>query len=135
DFNGPEIVKRFKNESKDETAQAIVAVNVFCAKTEAAAEEMALSSIVWKLQQDKQKDDRSTAKQAAKTYKSYKEEAERVKKMKQKMIIDDTAQVKEQMDKIKEQYEADELMIITITYDIEDKLTSYRLISEAFAAD
>lgn len=135
DFNGPEIVKRFKKESKGETAQAIVAVNVFCAETEAEAEEMALSSIVWKLQQDKQTDARIPSKQEAELYEFSEEEAVRVQKMKQKMIIGNPAQVKEEMEGVKEKYEADELMIITITYDIEDKLTSYRLISEAFAAD
>src|SRR5699024_2199024 len=134
-FNGPAIVKRFKNERKDDTAQPVVAVNVSCAKTQAAADEIALNSIACKLLQVKPTDARITSQQAGKAYECSEEVAERVQKMKQRMIIGDPAQVKEQMEKIKDQYEADELMIITITYDIEDKLTSYRLISEAFAAD
>lgn len=131
DFNGPEIVQKFKKESSKNNAQAIVAVNACCAATEKEAEEIALSSIIWKLQQDKQEDARIPSKQEAAAYEFSEEEAERVEKMKDKMIIGNPEQVSSKLKKLQEEYAADELMIVTITHDIEDKLTSYRLIREA----
>jgi luciferase family oxidoreductase group 1 len=47
--------------------------------------------------------------------------------------IDGTStQVKQQMLEVTDLYEADEITIVTITYDIEHKIRSYELVAEAF---
>jgi alkanesulfonate monooxygenase SsuD/methylene tetrahydromethanopterin reductase-like flavin-dependent oxidoreductase (luciferase family) len=48
------------------------------------------------------------------------------------MIVGSPQKVKEQIETMCRAYDADECMIVTITYDFEAKLTSYRLIAEAF---
>src|SRR5699024_6298798 len=58
DFNGPAIVAQYREQflqNQKERPYVIVAVNVLCAPTQEEAEFRALSQIVWKLNQAKQK--------------------------------------------------------------------------------
>lgn len=47
------------------------------------------------------------------------------------MIVGNQQEVKEKLKQLAHMYKADELMIVTITHEIEEKLNSYRLIAEA----
>lgn len=48
------------------------------------------------------------------------------------MVIGTRGQVKKQLLKLAEAYGTEEIMAVTITHDFQDKLTSYRLLAEAF---
>src|SRR5699024_9611773 len=56
DFNGPEIIATYKESMQQQEKQpyVIIAVHAICAATTEEAEEIALSSILWKLNQEKQ---------------------------------------------------------------------------------
>src|SRR5690625_4899174 len=56
DCNGPEIVKRYRENfanKTDATPRVIVAISVICAATTEQAEELALSNLLWNIQQEK----------------------------------------------------------------------------------
>ena len=48
------------------------------------------------------------------------------------MVLGDPASVREQMLAIRDGFQADELLVLTITGDYESRRESYRLIAEAF---
>ncbi|MGM8212009.1 MsnO8 family LLM class oxidoreductase [Virgibacillus sp. W0430] len=132
--NGPEVVDKYryirtkKGEQKD--AKVIVAVTVFCAATTEQANELALSNIAWSI---KQETGGSTAGipdlHEAKAYINT-QSNEKVEMIKEKYVIGNPAEVEEQLRSIKTEYDADELMIVTITHDEQMKLRSYQLIAE-----
>ena len=51
-------------------------------------------------------------------------------KMDKKMIMGTPSKVKHQLLELQEKYQADEIMLITITHKLEDRLKSYRLIAK-----
>jgi len=110
--------------------RVIVAVSVICAATTERAEELALSSFLWSIQQEKQVDHHVVPSvEEAKNYTFTEEEQEKMEKMKNKMIIGNPPEVKEQLVTLKEQYGADEIMVVTIIHDAEAKFESYRLLA------
>lgn len=135
--NGEEIIKRYfkyfqTNKYKDEP-EVIIAVSVICAETEKKAEEIALSYLLWQIKQDDPMSDRQIpSKKEATKYTFTEIEKEKIKRLQKKMVIGDPKTVKEKLKIIKRTYKADELMIITITHEKEDKFNSYELIINEF---
>jgi hypothetical protein len=66
----------------------------------------------------------------AKLYKLSSKEHEAVEIMKKKMIIGDFRQVKHKLLELQQQYNTDEVMIVTNTYSPKDRIRSYELIAE-----
>ncbi len=134
--DGPEIVQQYKlafkkRKNGESKAEVIVAVSVICAETTEQAEAIALSSLIWSLQRAKGQGEKGVPSiEEAKNYKLTEEETEKLTSMKEKMIIGNPLEVKNKLCKVSETYGADEIMIVTITYDIADKIQSYRLIAE-----
>lgn len=50
--------------------------------------------------------------------------------MHEKLIFGTPSQVRYRLLEIEEKYQADEIMLITITHKLEDRLNSYRLIAK-----
>lgn len=134
DKDGPEIVRQykaaFKERKEGQKAGTIVAVAAFCAETTEKAEEIALSSFIWSLQRAKGAGEGVPSIEEAKAYKLTDEESQTIASMKNKAVIGNPKEVKEQLLSLKEAYGADEIMIVTITYNPVDKINSYRLIAE-----
>ena len=135
DADGPEIVQTYRDKFKENHNGApyvVVAVNVICASTSEEAEKLAKSQFIWKLKQDKQNSDTTipSVKNAAE-YVLDEEEQEKIEKMKQSMIIGNPEYVAEQLHNTQQKYQADELMLITITHDKKAKQHSYTLIQKA----
>lgn len=133
--NGPEIVQEYmenmKGKSQNPLYKPIVAVSVVCADTTKEAEEVALSSQLWSVLTDKGEGTIGIPTvEEAKNYPYTKEELERISQQKEKMIIGDPKQVKEQLETLQKQYQTDEFMIITITHDYEARQKSYELIAQ-----
>jgi luciferase family oxidoreductase group 1 len=59
-------------------------------------------------------------------------EQERIQYNRQRVITGNPAEIKVKLTKFADDYEVDELIAITITEDFEDRLSSYKLLSEAF---
>lgn len=130
DGNGPQIAKKYRSEYKHESEKpyVIVALEVVCAETDEKAEELALSSIAWKLKQN----DIEAKQQIVPIEEAYKivlGNEEKVLKIKEKMIIGSPKTVSDKLKKIEAEYEADELMIVTIVHSPEDKKKSYEHIA------
>jgi len=136
-FDGPEIVKAYRKsfaEKYDSPSDVIVAISVICAETSDEADDLALSSLLWSIKQEQDIEDHTIPSvKEAKNYSLNEEEHKKVQKKKQNMIIGDPQEVKEQIITLQQQYEADEMMIVTITHDEEAKFNSYRLVKEQFS--
>jgi alkanesulfonate monooxygenase SsuD/methylene tetrahydromethanopterin reductase-like flavin-dependent oxidoreductase (luciferase family) len=110
--------------------EAILTVSVICAETREKAEETALSSIVWSLQRAKGEGNKGVPSiEEAIAYTMDEKEKETAENMKKKMVIGSPKEVKEMLLEMQQNNNADELMIVTITYSPEDRLRSYELIA------
>ena len=136
DFDGPEIVKGYREKFSEYhgiSGNVLVAITVICAETSEEAEELALSNFLWKIHQDNMVENRAIPSVAdAKNYVYTDEDKKKIEKMKRNMIIGDPVKVKAEIEELNEKYEADEMMIVTITHDEEAKYTSYRLLAKEF---
>lgn len=136
DFNGVEIVRQYRTEYEkryEESAEVIVAVHVVCAESSEEAHDLAKSSIAWSLLQEKvQEEIRIPSVEEVDCYGWTAQDKEKMEKKKNSMIIGNPEEVTEALAHLAKAYTADELMIITITHDKEDKQRSYRLIKEAW---
>lgn len=134
--NGAEIVKKYRENfiaNAKATPYVIGSVEVICANSEIEAEKIAMSTLLWKINQEKQLSDNTIPSIAdAEAYNFSEKELEKITKMKEKMIIGNPEQVKTQLLELQGQYEADEWMVITITHDPEAKYRSYELLADLF---
>ncbi len=109
--------------------KSILTVNAICAETTEQAENIALSLHLWRILQAQGKTTGIPSIQEAKAYGFSTEELEMIKAANEKMFIGNPAKVKKQLVEIKQNYGADELMIVTITHSYEDRLKSYQLLA------
>lgn len=109
----------------------ILTVMAICAETTERAEEIALSSQIWSIQRGKGEGLAGVPSIGdAKRYKLSDTEKESLENMKKKMIIGNQEQVKQRLLELQDRYNADEIMIVTITYSPEDRIKSYELIAQ-----
>ncbi|MBT2691930.1 LLM class flavin-dependent oxidoreductase [Bacillus sp. ISL-55] len=114
-----------------ESPQSILTISAICAETTEQAEKIALSSLIWRIQQGKGEGSSGVPTiEDAKDYKLSPEDYETVENMKRKMIIGNPKQVKDRLLQLHQKYKPDEIMILTITYSPEDRIKSYELLAE-----
>lgn len=135
DKDGPQIMETYREELQKKHpkkhAKTIVAVTVFCAETTEKAADMALSSQLWKIKQDKGEAIAGLPTvEEAKAYAYTNEEKETVKNMQKKAVIGNPAEVKGQLLALQDRYKAEEFMLVTNTHNRSDRLNSYRLIAK-----
>lgn len=137
DENGAEIVQQYRQSfqprKKGQKPYVIMALSVICAETTQKAEEIALSSIVWELQNESMEGNKGvpSVDEAKKILLNLRNQKS-IERIKKKMIIGTPDEVKSKILEIQSHVLADEIMIVTITYSSKDKLQSYRLIAEQF---
>lgn len=134
--NGPNIVKSYrKNFEKqhNRTGYVIVAVHVICAETTDRAYDIARSTQLWSILQNDPTEERTIPSiEKAKNYPYTDEQLEKIQSMEEKMVIGNPQEVTQKLKEIQNRYKADELMVVTITHDEQDKLDSYELIAKQF---
>jgi len=135
DKDGPSIVRNYRENFKPspyfDKPKVIVTVSVICSETLEAAEDIAISTLVGSLLREKGSQETSVPSiEDAKQYSFTDQEKQKLKDMKKNIIIGDPNDVKRELDNIQTLYEADEIMIVTITYSPDDKFRSYQLIAE-----
>ncbi|MFJ7974270.1 LLM class flavin-dependent oxidoreductase [Peribacillus sp. NPDC096379] len=135
DENGEEIIQQYRHSfqprKKGQKPYVIMALSVICAETTQKAEEIALSSITWQLQNENRKGSRGVPSvDEAKEFQLNPRDQESIERIKKKMIIGNPNEVKSKLIKIQSHVLADEIMIVTITYSPKDKHQSYQLIAE-----
>ncbi|WP_404330850.1 LLM class flavin-dependent oxidoreductase [Mesobacillus maritimus] len=108
-----------------------VCVFVICAPKQEKAEEMALSLDRWLLLVERGLDTRIPSIEEAKRMNFTQEERKRIQENRKRMVIGTPAKVKDDLLRLSELYQTDELMIITNVYDFHDKIQSYTLLAEA----
>ncbi|MDG5789814.1 LLM class flavin-dependent oxidoreductase [Evansella sp. AB-P1] len=112
--------KNFKGRTPNEKPGAILAVSVLCAETTNVAEKLAWQSYLRKIQLPKE--DNKVA---------YDEHhKDEFAAMKKRTVIGNPEEVVKSLRSMKENYEADEIMIITITDSFESRIRSYELIAK-----
>lgn len=112
------------------TPQTMLAVSVICAETTEKAHELSRSALIWGLLHEKPGAEALVpSSEEAKSYHISAKEYEKLEQRKKNMIIGNPAEVANRLRFICHEYEVDEIMIVTITYTLKDKLTSYKLIA------
>ncbi|MFS0750945.1 MsnO8 family LLM class oxidoreductase [Oceanobacillus sp. 1P07AA] len=110
DSDGPKITRKYQHLTGN-TKPIIVAVSVICGETEEEAFQLAKEASMWNqkdtsIEEDNQNNDIFS-----------------------NMIIGDPVQVKEQLQTLQQLYQCDELMILTITSNYQDRKKSYERIA------
>lgn len=131
---GPEIVKSYIDHfqpSRKDAPETIVAVSVICAETTERAEELAMSGLLWNLQLSKGDGRKGVPTlEEAKQYKYTEEEIKKMQHMKNKIVVGNPGEVVGRLKSLQKVYQADEIMIVSITHSYQERLRSYELISE-----
>ncbi|MEH7391794.1 LLM class flavin-dependent oxidoreductase [Bacillus sp. JJ1474] len=135
DNDGPSIIQEYINSftprKVGQHPKVILTVSAICAETNELAEEIVLSSLIWSLQKEKGEGHISIPSiQEAKQYELDQTEKTTLYKIKQNMIIGNPQVVKQKLCELQAQYNANEIMIVTITYSPKDRIRSYQLIAE-----
>src|SRR5690625_7100761 len=118
----PDIVKKYRQlVGTDSVKQPgpIVTITVICAETTEESSDLALSSLLWNVQQNKGESQGVPSIEEAKAYPYSAEDLALIKKMKHSMVIGNPTEVVNQIKALQESYEVDEFMIVTITHDYE----------------
>ncbi|WP_053219521.1 LLM class flavin-dependent oxidoreductase [Virgibacillus senegalensis] len=125
--------ERFKPSSNQTEPQANACVFAVCAETEEQAEELALSQDAWLLNVGKGRDTKVPTIEEVKSRSFSLEDQETIAKNRKRAVIGNPQQVKQQLDMLANEYQTDELMVITNIHDFQAKLHSYQLLAEAFS--
>ncbi|MGG4265126.1 LLM class flavin-dependent oxidoreductase [Peribacillus simplex] len=110
--------------------KTIVSVAAICAETEELAKEIALSSTLWKIQSGQRERKQVPSIEEARNHDWTEKEKVLMETMHEKLIMGTPSQVKYRLLEIQEKYQPDEVMLVTITHNLEDRLNSYRLIAK-----
>ncbi|MDX8365450.1 LLM class flavin-dependent oxidoreductase [Cytobacillus sp. IB215665] len=123
----------FKRSPVNQQPHTSVAVFVTCAETIEEAESINKSIDLAALLLEKGESKRGVPSiQQAQEYNYTEMDYMRMKENRKRMIVGNPIQVKEQLESLKESYNADEIMIVTITHDFDARVRSYELIADAF---
>ncbi|MFJ5671683.1 LLM class flavin-dependent oxidoreductase [Bacillus safensis] len=128
-------INRFEPSVFGDEPRVSLAVFVLCAETEEQAEKLAVSldlSLLANEQGLNLGGFPSYEEAQAYSYSPY--EQKRVAANRQRMVVGTPASVKKQLTTLAKAYRTDELIAVTITHHMQDRLTSYRLLKEAFDA-
>lgn len=126
-----EYINTFKPRKEGEIPRVIVTVSAICAETTEKAEELALGSLIWSLQTAKGGGYQGIPSiQEAKQYKLTEKEKDSISKKKRNMIIGNPYEVKQKLVELQTIYQADEIMINTITHAPKDRIHSYKLMAK-----
>ncbi|WP_301107653.1 LLM class flavin-dependent oxidoreductase [Sporosarcina sp.] len=121
---------RFQLSVYNSKSQQGVAVFCICAESEEEADRVAssLDLLLIKQQQGMPVDGTPSPEQAA-AYSYSQLEWELVQLNRERMIVGTPESVRQQLEQLAEDFQAEEIMLVSITYDFHDKLKSYELIA------
>ena len=133
---GPAVMRGYRGDFRpvyrDEQPYCMVAVFAICAPTQSEAERLAASIDLRRLQMARGEEEPIATIEDA-LARSY-TDAERaiIEKERARAVIGTPDAVKQRLLELKEQFQADEIMVITITGDYASRLRSYELLAAAF---
>ncbi|WP_028551391.1 LLM class flavin-dependent oxidoreductase [Paenibacillus sp. UNC451MF] len=126
--------RQFQPSVLGDKPKSLLAVFVICAETEEEANKTASSLDLRLLLFEKGRSSviGTPSVEKAQRYPYTPYDLNRIEDNRKRMIVGTPEQVKAKLLLLAEQYRSEELMIVTITYDFEARLRSYRLLAEAF---
>jgi luciferase family oxidoreductase group 1 len=134
--DGPQYTQAYRNNFVPsdylDKPKNTVAVFTICAETDEEAERVASSidlSLIMLEQGMSSNGTPSPEKAAAYQYSPF--EMARVRENRKRMIVGNPEKVRREILQLSEDYQADEIMLVSITYDFKDKIKSFQLIAEA----
>ncbi|MBK9608437.1 MAG: LLM class flavin-dependent oxidoreductase [Betaproteobacteria bacterium] len=124
--------QQFRPSAALRAPQAMAAVFVLCAETDAEAERLAAAIDLRRLQMDQGINGPIPTLAEAAAWRYTEADRLRIRQHRQRAVIGSPARVREQLLVLRERYAADELVVVTITGDYASRLRSYELLAEAF---
>ena len=112
-----------------------VGVSVICADTDERAEELAMSRWLWRLRNRQGRAYGVPSVESAKAEVLNEAERDYVRFQEANALVGSPERVKERMEALAADLDADEFIVVTITYDFADRLRSYELLAEAFGLE
>jgi luciferase family oxidoreductase group 1 len=125
--------RRYQPSPREPRPQALVCVFVICAETQAEAERLSQSVNLRRLNMDYGVNAPVPTLEEAERYPYTDVDRQRIEHHRRRVVLGTPDVVKQRLLEIQSQFEADELMVITITGDYDSRLRSYELLAEAFA--
>ncbi|SEM66493.1 luciferase family oxidoreductase, group 1 [Terribacillus saccharophilus] len=120
--------EEFRPSVTREKPYGIVCIFVVCAETEEKAEELAESQDHWLLSVGKGRDTQIPSPDLIQKRQLTETDKETIRQNRKRCVIGTPAKVREELERLQEEYQADEFMLITNIYDKEAKWKSYKLI-------
>jgi luciferase family oxidoreductase group 1 len=124
--------RKFQPSQREARPQALLTVFAICAETDAEAERRAASIDLRRLNTDYGINASVPNQQEAESRAYTEGERARIAYHRRRVVLGAPDTVKARLLALREQFEADELMVITITGDYRTRLESYRLLAQAF---
>ena len=124
--------RKFQPSARETKPQAMLTVFTICAETDAEAERRAASIDLRRLNMDYGINSTVPSEREAESRQYNEAEKARIAYNRRRLVLGAPATVKARLTALCEQFEADELMVITITGDYRTRLESYELIAGAF---
>jgi luciferase family oxidoreductase group 1 len=124
--------RKFQPSARESESRALLTVFVICAQTDAEAERRAMSVDLRRLNMDYGINTPVPSQTEAATRGYTEVERSRIAYHRRRVVLGAPATVKTKLLALQAQYEADELMVITITGDYQTRFESYQLLAGAF---
>ena len=124
--------RNFQPSAREAKPQALLTVFAICAESDAEAERRAASIDLWRLNMDYGLNQPVPTQAEAEARQYNEAERQRIAYNRRRLVFGAPDTVKARLLELQAQFEADELMIITITGSYETRLESYRLLARAF---
>jgi luciferase family oxidoreductase group 1 len=133
---GPKLMQlyrdRFKPSAFFAEPTANVAVFVLCADTEQKANELRAAMELQMLRIEQNRRGPFPSYEEARDYPYTAEERGRLAYNRGRILSGTPAQLREQLTEVARSYEVEEIVVVTITADFQDRLRSYQLLAKAF---
>jgi len=124
--------RKFQPSAREAKPQAMLTVFAICAESDAEAERRAASIDLRRLNMDYGLNQPVPTQAEAEARQYNNAERQRIAYNRRRLVFGAPATVKARLQALQAQFEADELMVITITGSYETRLESYRLLAQAF---
>ena len=124
--------RRYQPSQREAAPASLLCVSAICAETDEAAERLAASIDLRRLNMDKGVNAPVPTCDEAQAYPYTEADRRRIAHNRRRLMLGSPATVRERLLELAAEYEADELMIVTITGDYDSRLRSYELLARAF---
>jgi luciferase family oxidoreductase group 1 len=123
--------RNYQPSYRESGPRSLLCVFTICAESEEEAERLAMSVDLRRLNQARGVNQPVPTYEEARDYPYTEADRRRIAHDRRRVVLGTPATVKKQLWELRDQAEADELMIITITGDYDSRLKSYELVAQA----